>query len=112
MGEQPIAFALFFVKERVVVSMKFVETRIVEEYELENGISAYVRTLHMPDTVRVDLSVYQKMVDVPELHLYSNLRQGKNNIDGMIDILAILSDEDKCLKTWQNYVELNKKKED
>lgn len=71
-----------------------------------------MRTLHLPDTVRVDLSVYQKMVDVPELQLYSNLRQGKNNIDGMADIFAILSDEDKCLKTWKNYVELNKKKED
>ena len=111
MGEQPVAFAFYFVKERIF-SMKFVETRIVEEYELENGLSAYVRTLHMPDTVRVDLSVYQKMVDVPELHMYSNLRQGKNNIDGMADILAILSDEDKCLTTWKNYVELNKKKED
>lgn len=92
--------------------MKFVETRIVEEYELENGLSACVRTLHMPDTVRVDLSIYQRMVDVPELHMYSNLKQGKNNIDGMADILAILSDEDKCLTTWKNYVELNKKKED
>ena len=110
MGEQPVAFAFIFIKERIF-SMKFVETRIVDEYELGNGLSAYVRTLHMPDTVRVDLSVYQKMVDVPELHLYSNLRQGKNNIDGMADILAILSDEDKCMKTWQNYVELNKKKE-
>ena len=92
--------------------MKFLEKRIVDQYELENGLLAYVRTLHMPDTVRVDLSIYERMVDLPELHMYSNLRQGKNNIDGMADILAILSDEDKCLKTWQNYVELNKKKED
>jgi hypothetical protein len=46
MGEQPVAFAFIFIKERII-SMKFVETRIVEEYELENGLSAYVRTLHI-----------------------------------------------------------------
>ena len=92
--------------------MIFLQKRIVEEYELENGLLINVRTLHMPDTIRVDLSIYERMVDLPELHMYSNLKQGKNNIDGMADILAILSDEDTCLKTWQNYVELNKKKED
>ena len=91
--------------------MKYVETRIVDEYELENGLSAYVRILHLPDSVRVDLSVYQKMVDVPELHLYSNLKQGKDNIDGMTDILTILADEEKCMKTWKNYVSLNNKEE-
>jgi hypothetical protein len=92
--------------------MKYLETRTVAEYQLDNSLIACIRELSLPDTIRVDLSIYQKMVDVPELHLYSNLRQGKNNIDGMIDILAILSDEDKCLKTWKNYVELNQKKED
>ena len=44
--------------------------------------------------------------------MYSNLKPGKENIDGMTDILAILSDEDKCLKTWKNYVLLNNKTED
>ena len=44
--------------------------------------------------------------------MYSNLKPGTENIDGMMDILAILSDEDKCLKTWKNYVLLNNKTED
>lgn len=91
--------------------MKYLETRVVDEYQLDNGLIACIRTLHLPDTIRVDLSIYERMVEVPELHMYSNLKQGKENIDGMTDILAILSDEDKCLKTWKNYVLLNNKTE-
>ena len=92
--------------------MKYLETRTVAEYQLDNGLIACIRTLDLPDSIRVDLSVFERKIDMPELLMYSNLKQGKENIDGMTDILTILSDEDRCMETWKNYVSLNKKTED
>ena len=92
--------------------MKYLETRTVAEYQLDNGLIACIRTLDLPDTIRVDLSIFERKIDIPELLMYSNLKPGKENIDGMTDILAILSDEDRCMETWKNYVLLNKKTED
>ena len=92
--------------------MKHLETRTVAEYQLDNGPIACIRTLDLPDSIRVDLSVFERKIDMPELLMYSNLKPGKENIDGMTDILAILSDEDRCMETWKNYVSLNKETED
>ena len=92
--------------------MKYLETRTVAEYQLDNGLIACIRILDLPDSIRVDLSVFERKIDIPELLMYSNLKQGKENIDGMTDILAILSDEDRCMEIWKNYVSLNKKMED
>ncbi len=92
--------------------MKYLETRTVAEYQLDNGLIACIRTLDLPDSIRVDLSIFERKIDMPELLMYSNLKPSKENIDGMTDILAILSDEDRCMETWKNYVSLNKKTED
>ena len=92
--------------------MKYLETRTVSEYKLDNGLIACIRELSLPDSTRVDLSIFEQKIDMPELLMYSNLKPGKENIDGMTDILAILSDEDKCMNTWKNYVSINNKTED
>ena len=80
--------------------MKYVETRTVEEYNLDNGLSVYIRTRHTPDYVRCDLSLFERYVDKPELHMNSELIKGKNPISAMMEIYRILSDEDWCLELW------------
>ena len=92
--------------------MKYLETRTVDEYQLDNGLIACIRELSLPDSIRVDLSIFERHIDMPELLMYSNLKPGKENIDGMTDILTILSDEDRCMETWKNYVSINNKTED
>ena len=94
----PISF--FIITKERVVKMKYVETRTVEEYNLDNGLSVYVRTRHTPDYVRCDLSLFERYVDKPELHVYSELIKGKNPISAMMEIYRILADEDWCLELW------------
>ena len=91
--------------------MEYVQTRIVEEFKLSNDLIVYVRTMRDTTKIRVDLSVYEYMLEVPELHLYSNTRNGSENIDGMIDIYAFLGDEDRIQKLWKQHKEAFKKEE-
>ena len=105
----PISF--YYYKNERVIKMKYVETRTVEEYDLENGLSIYIRTRHKPDSVRCDLSFFERYVEKPELHVYSELIKGKNPISAMMEIYRILSDEDWCLELWTKSESLIKKED-
>ena len=91
--------------------MEYVQTRIIEEIKLSNDLIVYVRTMRDTTKIRVDLSVYEYMVEVPELHLYSNTRNGSENFDGMLDIYAFLADEERIQKLWKQHKEAFKKEE-
>ena len=90
--------------------MRFVEKRTTEEYELENGLVANVRIRHFLDSSRIDLSVFERYVEVPELHLYSNTSSDISNINGWIDICGMLENELRIRMQWKKHKEefLNK----
>ena len=81
--------------------MKYLETRTVDEYQLDNGLIACIRTLSLPDSIRVDLSIYERMVDVPELLMYSNLKPGKENI--IIDNSTIICYDGHRNLRWRRH---------
>lgn len=82
--------------------MRMNEIRVVEEYELAPNFFAYIRTLHEPDSVRVDLSLLEKWVDDrDELHIYSNTSSEKIPAEAIIEIYQIISDVKYCKKLWK-----------
>ena len=82
--------------------MKMTQIRVVEEYEIAPDFFAYVRTLHEPDTVRVDLSLLEKWVDDrDELHVYSYTSSEKIPADAIVEIYKIIYDVKFCQKLWQ-----------
>lgn len=85
--------------------MKLIRTRTIQEIELSNNLIAYVRTKQDTTNIRVDLSVYEYQNPTPEMHLYSNMKPGNANIEGMIDIYDFLGDEERIQKLWKKHKE-------
>ncbi len=82
--------------------MNMTQVRIVEEYEIAPNFFAYIRTLHEPDSVRVDLSLLEKWIDGrDELHVYSKTSSKKIPADAIVEIYTMISDVNYCKKMWQ-----------
>ena len=58
-GAEPFVFLYFYAKKGLS-KMKMTQLRVVEEHEIAPDFFAYVRTLHDPQSVRVDLSLLKK----------------------------------------------------
>lgn len=82
--------------------MKMTQLRVVEEHEIAPDFFAYVRTLHDPQSVRVDLSLLKKWENNrDELHVYSYTSSEKIPADAIVEIYKIISDVKHCKKLWQ-----------
>ena len=93
--------------------MKMTQIRVVEEYEIAPDFFAYVRTLHEPQSVRVDLSLLKKWENErEELHVYSYSSSEKIPADAIVEIYKIISDVKHCKKLWQEGKTLKQRMED
>ena len=93
--------------------MKMTQIRVVEEYEIAPDFFAYVRTLHEPQSVRVDLSLLKKWEnDRDELHVYSYSSSEKIPADAIVEIYKIISDVKHCKKLWQEGKTLKQRMEE
>ena len=80
--------------------MIFMESRLTDEYLLKDNLYAFIRVYHTIDKLRVDLSLYEKYIECDELHVYSEVLDGKCPTPALARVYGIIADADNCEKLW------------